>query len=64
MPITSLPIGNGFYRARSLPVSAQQCMNWYVSIPSAPSLSETQLYGSPACPRWPPAARGRTVAPG
>ena len=47
MPITSLPIGNGFYRARSLPVSAQQCMNWYVSIPSAPSLSETQLYGSP-----------------
>lgn len=47
MPITSLPIGNGFYRARSLPVSAQQCINWYVNIPSAPSLSEAQLYGSP-----------------
>ena len=44
-------------------MSAQQCMNWYVSIPSAPSLSETQLYG----PRHVPGGhqrRGRTVAPG
>ena len=55
--------GNGFYRARSLPVSAQQCMNWYVSIPSAPSLSETHHTASRHVPGG-LAARGEPWRPG
>lgn len=47
MPVTSLPITNGFYISSSLPVSAQQCMNWYPNKPQAPGLSEGQLYGTP-----------------
>ena len=47
MPVTSLPIANGFYVSSSLPVSAQQCKNWYPNKPQAPSMSEAQLYGTP-----------------
>ena len=42
-----LPHANGFYISDSLPVSAQECTNWYVSIPQAPALSEKILLGTP-----------------
>lgn len=45
--ISTLPITNGFYQSNSLPVSAQECTNWYVNVPQAPALSERQLFGTP-----------------
>ncbi len=47
MPRATLPHANGFYISDSLPVSAQECTNWYVSIPQAPALSEKILLGTP-----------------
>jgi len=42
-----LPIANGFYLSDSLPISAQECVNWYVNIPQAPALNEENLFGTP-----------------
>lgn len=42
-----LPIANGFYKSDALPVSAQECVNWYVSMPDAPALSQEILFGTP-----------------
>ena len=42
-----LPHANGFYQSDSLPISNQQCVNWHVNIPQAPSLSERTLFGTP-----------------
>lgn len=42
-----LPFTNGFYKSDSLPVSAQECVNWYPSIPDAPALSKEILFGTP-----------------
>jgi len=42
-----LPIGNGSYLNSSLPVSAQECVNWYVSQVQAPALAEKVLFGTP-----------------
>lgn len=47
MPKVTLPHANGFYVDDSLPVSNQECTNWYVSIPQAPTLSEKILLGTP-----------------
>lgn len=47
MAIVELPIGDGFYKSNSLPVSSQECLNWYVHVPEAASLSPKQLYGTP-----------------
>jgi len=47
MPKTQLPITNGFYVSNSLPISAQECTNWYVVIESAPSLAQETLRGTP-----------------
>jgi Phage stabilisation protein. len=47
MPISELPIANGFYESRSLPLSAQQCVNWFPSNPQAPALSDGVLFGTP-----------------
>lgn len=47
MPKVTLPHANGFYVDDSRPVSAQECTNWYVSIPQAPALSEKILLGTP-----------------
>lgn len=42
-----LPIGNGFYVSRSLPVSAQTCKNLYVSNPQTEgALSQAVLFGT------------------
>ena len=47
MPITTLPIANGFYRSDSLPISAQECVNWYPVIEDGPALAPETLRGTP-----------------
>lgn len=47
MPVTTLPIANGFYRSDSLPVSAQEAVNCYPSPEDAPALAETTVRGCP-----------------
>jgi len=47
MPIVTLPITNGFYVSNSLPISAQECTNWYTVVESAPSLAPETLRGTP-----------------
>jgi len=42
-----LPIGQGYYESRSLPMSAQECTNWYVHMPSVEALSRSILLGTP-----------------
>lgn len=42
-----LPITNGFYRLDSLPLSAQECTNWYPVKLELPGLSAQALYGTP-----------------
>lgn len=44
---TPLPIANGFYVSSSLPISAQQCVNWYPRTEEAPALSQETLIGTP-----------------
>lgn len=44
---TPLPIANGFYVSDSLPLSAQECVNWYPHIPDAPALNQETLRGTP-----------------
>lgn len=47
MPRTPLPITNGYYLSDSLPLSAQECTNWYVNIPQTQALSAESLFGTP-----------------
>lgn len=47
MPRSILPIGNGAYMSESLPLSAQQCVNWYPHIPEVPALNAETLRGTP-----------------
>ena len=47
MPNVVLPIANGFYVSESLPISAQECVNWYPVINQAPALSQETLIGIP-----------------
>lgn len=47
MAITPLPIANGFYLSESLPISAQECTNWYPNIVQAPALGQETLFGTP-----------------
>jgi hypothetical protein len=42
-----LPIANGFYQSESLPVSAQQCVNWYPNVVQTQGLSQDTLFGVP-----------------
>ena len=46
MPVTQLPITNGFYISDSLPISAQECTNCYVNVPQAPSMAKETLFGT------------------
>ena len=46
MPVTQLPIANGFYVSDSLPISAQECTNWYPNIVQGPGLSQETLFGT------------------
>lgn len=45
--MAELPIRNGFYISDSLPMSHQECTNFFVNIPQAPSLSEANIFGIP-----------------
>lgn len=46
MPKVNLPITNGFYVSDSLPISNQECTNWYVNIPQTEgALSSGNLFG-------------------
>ena len=48
MPRITLPIANGFYNSDSLPVSHQECINWYPNIVETPgALSPETLIGTP-----------------
>ncbi len=47
MAKTPLPIANGFYKSDSLPISAQECVNWYPNIVQAPALNKETLIGTP-----------------
>ena len=42
-----LPITNGFYQSASLPISAQECTNWYVSNVLTEGLAQQVLFGTP-----------------
>ena len=42
-----LPITNGFYESASLPISAQECTNWYVSNVLTEGLAQQVLFGTP-----------------
>ena len=45
---SKLQIANGFYKSRSLPLSHQECINWYPSIPEVSgTLAEAMLFGTP-----------------
>lgn len=44
----NLPISGGFYESESLPISAQECSNFYVSIPQTEgALTAGSLFGTP-----------------
>lgn len=47
MPQTALPFANGFYESDSLPLSAQDCVNWFPHIPDEPALSPAVLFQTP-----------------
>jgi hypothetical protein len=47
MPIMPIPIANGFYESESLPISAQECINWYPNIVQTAGLSQETLFGTP-----------------
>lgn len=46
MPRLPIPIDGGFYLSESLPISAQECSNWFVNIPQTQgALSAGTLFG-------------------
>lgn len=46
MPRTPIPIDGGFYESDSLPISSQQCINWYVNAPQTEgALTQGALFG-------------------
>lgn len=42
-----IPIAEGYYVSDSLPISAQQCVNWYPNTVQAVGLSQKTLFGTP-----------------
>lgn len=47
MPISEIPLTNGFYQSESLPISSQLCQNFYVNIPDTTGISSAQLFSTP-----------------
>lgn len=47
MPRTQLPLTGGFYKSRSLPISAQECTNLYVHMNEGGGLANESLFGTP-----------------
>ena len=47
MPRITVPLDSGFYLSDSLPIAAQECINYYVNIPqTSGALTQTALFGS------------------
>lgn len=44
---TELPIATGYYVSSSIPVAAQECTNWYVSVPETSAYTKAQLFQTP-----------------
>lgn len=42
----NLPFTNGFYQSRALPLSAQQCINWYKNVSEVDTFSQESLFGT------------------
>lgn len=42
----NLPFTNGFYQSRSLPLSAQRCVNWYKNVSEVDTFSRDSLFGT------------------
>ena len=47
MPVAPLPFASGFYQSPTLPLAAQECLNWYPHIPDAPALTPEVLFPTP-----------------
>ncbi len=47
MPKIAIEIANGFYQSASLPLNAQQCINWVPVVPELPGLSTRALFDPP-----------------
>jgi len=47
MPDIPLPIANGFYKSDSLPVSAQECLNYYPNLVQTEGLNREICFGTP-----------------
>lgn len=45
--MTQIPLGNGYYKSASLPVSAQECTNLYPNYPQSDALSPATLFPTP-----------------
>ena len=45
MATVPIPIANGFYESNSLPISAQECVNWYPNIVQTAGLEQETLFG-------------------
>jgi len=46
MARTTVPIAQGFYVDESIPIAAQECVNFFPHIPSQKTISEASLIGS------------------
>jgi len=44
---TPLPFAQGFYVSESLPISAQECVNFYPNIPQTGTVTQQSLFGTP-----------------
>ena len=47
MPVVNIPIGQGFYESESLPISAQQCINFNPSTPETVTITQSNVFGTP-----------------
>lgn len=43
----SLPFAQGFYVSESLPISAQECVNFYPNLPQTATLTKQSIFGTP-----------------
>lgn len=44
---TTLDIAQGFYVSDALPISAQQCINYFVSLPQTSTITSANLFNTP-----------------
>lgn len=44
---TALPFAQGYYLSESLPISAQECTNFYPNIPQTSTVTNQSLFGTP-----------------